>query len=56
MVAQINEAVDRGDSQKLLAALLLPLYGIDEVSAANACRYLTLLARLRQHKAQVRPW
>lgn len=54
-VAEINEAVDRGDSRKLLASLLLPSCGIDEVSAANACRYLTLLTRFRQRKAQVRP-
>lgn len=54
-VAEINEAVDRGDSQKLLAALLLPSCGIDEVFAANGCRYLTLLTRLKQRKAQVRP-
>eukprot|EP00066_Takifugu_rubripes_P014258 XP_011603524.1 PREDICTED: ras GTPase-activating-like protein IQGAP3 [Takifugu rubripes] len=52
-VAEINEAVDRGDSRKLLASLLLPSCGIDEVSAANACRYLTLLTRYRQRKAQV---
>lgn len=53
-VAQINEAVDTGDSQKLLAALLLPSGGLDQVLAANASRYLTLLARLRRRKAQVR--
>lgn len=54
-VAEINKAVDTGDSQKLLAALLLPSSGLDQVLAANASRYLTLLTRLRRRKAQVRP-
>ena len=53
-MAQVNEAVDTGDSQKLLAALLLPSAGVDEVLAANASRYLTLLTRLRRRKEQVR--
>lgn len=54
-VAEINKAVDTGDSQKLLAALLLPSGGLDQVLAANASRYMTLLTRLRRRKAQVRP-
>lgn len=53
-MAQMNEAVDTGDSQELLAALLLPSAGVDEVLAANASRYLTLLTRLKRRKAQVR--
>lgn len=54
-VAEINKAVDTGDPQELLAALLLPSGGLEEVLAANASRYLTLLTRLRRRKAQVRP-
>uniref|UniRef100_A0A3B4YJT2 IQ motif containing GTPase activating protein 3 n=1 Tax=Seriola lalandi dorsalis TaxID=1841481 RepID=A0A3B4YJT2_SERLL len=52
-VGVINEAVIRGDSQKLLSALLLPSCGVEEVLPANTCRYLTLLSNARQHKAQV---
>ncbi|XP_070822093.1 ras GTPase-activating-like protein IQGAP3 [Chaetodon trifascialis] len=52
-VSRINEAVVRGDPQQLLSALLLPSCGMDEVLPANACRYLTLLIRARQRKAQV---
>ncbi|XP_051271756.1 ras GTPase-activating-like protein IQGAP3 [Dicentrarchus labrax] len=52
-VGQINEAVIRRDSQQLLSALLLPSCGLEEVLPANTCRYLTLLTRARQHKAQV---
>ncbi|XP_045901398.1 ras GTPase-activating-like protein IQGAP3 isoform X2 [Micropterus dolomieu] len=52
-VGQINAAVVRGDSQQLLVALMLPSCGVDEVLPANACRYLILLSRARQHKAQV---
>lgn len=52
-VSRINEAVIRGDSQHLLSALLLPSCGVDEVLPANTCRYLTLLIRGWQHKAQV---
>uniref|UniRef100_A0A3B4ULV9 IQ motif containing GTPase activating protein 3 n=1 Tax=Seriola dumerili TaxID=41447 RepID=A0A3B4ULV9_SERDU len=52
-VGVINEAVIRGDSQKLLSALLLPSCGVEEVLPANTCRYLTLLSKARQHKAQV---
>ncbi|XP_076594179.1 ras GTPase-activating-like protein IQGAP3 [Chaetodon auriga] len=52
-VSRINEAVVRGDPQQLLSALLLPSCGVDEVLPANTCRYLTLLIRARQRKAQV---
>ncbi|KAM7382787.1 hypothetical protein PAMP_002497 [Pampus punctatissimus] len=52
-VSLINEALIRGDAQKLLSALLLPSSGLDEVLPANACRYLTLLTRARLLKAQV---
>ncbi|XP_030605093.1 ras GTPase-activating-like protein IQGAP3 [Archocentrus centrarchus] len=52
-VGLINEAVMIGDLQRLLSALLLPSCGVDEVLPANICRYLTLLSRARQHKAQV---
>nr|XP_046254212.1 ras GTPase-activating-like protein IQGAP3 isoform X2 [Scatophagus argus]XP_046254213.1 ras GTPase-activating-like protein IQGAP3 isoform X2 [Scatophagus argus]XP_046254214.1 ras GTPase-activating-like protein IQGAP3 isoform X2 [Scatophagus argus] len=52
-VSQINKAVIRGDSQQLLSALLLPSCAVDEVLPANTCRYLTLLTRARQRKAQV---
>ncbi|XP_008296555.1 ras GTPase-activating-like protein IQGAP3 [Stegastes partitus] len=52
-VGVINQAVMRGDVQQLLSALLLHTCGVDEVTPANACRYLTLLTRARQHKAQV---
>ncbi|KAM8736062.1 ras GTPase-activating-like protein IQGAP3 [Acanthopagrus schlegelii] len=52
-VGQVNEAVIRGDSQQLLSALLLPSCGVEEVLPANTCRYLSLLTRARQHKAQV---
>uniref|UniRef100_A0A3B5AJT8 Ras GTPase-activating-like protein IQGAP3 n=1 Tax=Stegastes partitus TaxID=144197 RepID=A0A3B5AJT8_9TELE len=51
-VGVINQAVMRGDVQQLLSALLLHTCGVDEVTPANACRYLTLLTRARQHKAQ----
>ncbi|XP_026227186.1 ras GTPase-activating-like protein IQGAP3 [Anabas testudineus] len=52
-VGLVNQAVIRGDSQQLLSALLLPSCGVDEVLPANTCRYLSLLSRARQHKAQV---
>ncbi|KAI3360710.1 hypothetical protein L3Q82_012851, partial [Scortum barcoo] len=52
-VNRINSAVIRGDSQQLLSALLLPSCGLDQVLPANTCRYLTLLTRAQQHKAQV---
>uniref|UniRef100_A0A3Q4B9D8 Uncharacterized protein n=1 Tax=Mola mola TaxID=94237 RepID=A0A3Q4B9D8_MOLML len=52
-VGRINQAVIRGDSQQLLSALTLPSCGVAEVLPANACRYLTLLSRARQHRAQV---
>uniref|UniRef100_A0A7N6A140 IQ motif containing GTPase activating protein 3 n=1 Tax=Anabas testudineus TaxID=64144 RepID=A0A7N6A140_ANATE len=51
-VGLVNQAVIRGDSQQLLSALLLPSCGVDEVLPANTCRYLSLLSRARQHKAQ----
>lgn len=54
-VGQVNEAVIRGDSQQLLSTLLLPSCGVEEVLPANTCRYLSLLTRARQHKAQVNP-
>lgn len=50
----VNQAVIRADSQQLLSALLLPSCGVDEVLPANVCRYMRLLSRARQHKAQVR--
>ncbi|XP_062255782.1 ras GTPase-activating-like protein IQGAP3 [Platichthys flesus] len=49
----INKAVIRGDNQQLLSALLLPSCGLEDVLPDNACRYLTLMSRARQHKAQV---
>ncbi|CAK6979525.1 ras GTPase-activating-like protein IQGAP3 [Scomber scombrus] len=52
-VSVINEALMRGDAQKLLSALLLPSSGVEEVLPANTCRYLTLMTRARLHKAQV---
>ncbi|XP_028984021.1 ras GTPase-activating-like protein IQGAP3 isoform X1 [Betta splendens] len=52
-VSLVNKAVIREDSQQLLSVLLLPSCGVDEVLPANACRYLSLLSRARQHKAQV---
>uniref|UniRef100_A0A4W6DHS1 IQ motif containing GTPase activating protein 3 n=1 Tax=Lates calcarifer TaxID=8187 RepID=A0A4W6DHS1_LATCA len=52
-VGLINEALIRGDSQQLLSALLLPSSGVEEVLPANTCRYLNLLSRARQHKAQL---
>ncbi|XP_071324894.1 ras GTPase-activating-like protein IQGAP3 isoform X2 [Trachinotus anak] len=52
-VGVINKAVVTGDSQQLLSALLLPSCGVEEVLPANTCRYLTLLTKARQHKAQV---
>ncbi|KAM6936029.1 ras GTPase-activating-like protein IQGAP3 [Lycodopsis pacificus] len=52
-VGLVNEAVLRGDAQKLLSALLLPSCGVEEVLPANTCRYLSLLNRTRHHKAQV---
>ncbi|XP_068616678.1 ras GTPase-activating-like protein IQGAP3 [Brachionichthys hirsutus] len=52
-VGRINQAVLRGDAQQLLSALLLPSGGVEEVFRVNTCRYLTQLARARQHKAEV---
>ena len=54
-IRRVNEAVIRGDSQQLLSALLLPSCDVEEVLPANTCRYLSLLTRARQHKAQVNP-
>ncbi|XP_041649512.1 ras GTPase-activating-like protein IQGAP3 [Cheilinus undulatus] len=50
---QVNEAVLRGDSERLLAALMLPSVGLEEVLPANSCRYLSLLTSARRHRAQV---
>ncbi|KAM4568064.1 ras GTPase-activating-like protein IQGAP3 [Fundulus diaphanus] len=52
-VGLINEAVMRGDPQQLLSALMLPSCGLEDIVPANTCRYLSLLARSRQHKAQM---
>ncbi|MEQ2273983.1 hypothetical protein XENORESO_012023 [Xenotaenia resolanae] len=52
-VGLINEAVMRGDLQQLTSALMLPSCGLEEVIPANTHRYLTLLTRSRQHKAQM---
>ncbi|XP_047216426.1 ras GTPase-activating-like protein IQGAP3 isoform X2 [Girardinichthys multiradiatus] len=52
-VGLINEAVMRGDLQQLMSALMLPSCGLEEVIPANTHRYLTLLTRSRQHKAQM---
>ncbi|TMS01631.1 Ras GTPase-activating-like protein IQGAP1 [Larimichthys crocea] len=52
-VGGVNAAVLRGDRHQLLSALRLPCCSVDEVIPANSCRYLTLLTRARQHKAQV---
>ncbi|XP_035770175.1 ras GTPase-activating-like protein IQGAP3 [Neolamprologus brichardi] len=52
-VGLINKAVMSGDPRRLISALLLPSCGVDEVSPANACKYLTLLSQARQIKAQV---
>ncbi|XP_037308790.2 ras GTPase-activating-like protein IQGAP3 isoform X2 [Pungitius pungitius] len=52
-VGLVNEALVRGDAQKLLSALQLPSCCVEEVLPANSRRYLTLLTRAQQHKAQV---
>ncbi|XP_075994982.1 ras GTPase-activating-like protein IQGAP3 isoform X2 [Genypterus blacodes] len=52
-VALINDALTGGDSQKTLAALMLPSSGLLEVLPANARCYHDLLSCARQHRAQV---
>ncbi|TDH11140.1 hypothetical protein EPR50_G00057670 [Perca flavescens] len=52
-VRVVNQAVLRGDPDQLLSALLLPSCGAQEVTPGNIWRYLTLLQRARQHRAQV---
>ncbi|KAM9700023.1 LOW QUALITY PROTEIN: ras GTPase-activating-like protein IQGAP3, partial [Menidia menidia] len=52
-IGRINRAVLRADPQKLLSALMLPSSGLEDVSPPNTCRYLTLLTRARELKAQV---
>ncbi|KAM4736638.1 ras GTPase-activating-like protein IQGAP3 isoform 2-T2 [Anableps anableps] len=52
-VGLINQAVMRGDLQQLTSALMLPSCGLEEIIPANTCRYLALLTRSRQNKAQV---
>ncbi|KAM9309518.1 ras GTPase-activating-like protein IQGAP3 [Pholidichthys leucotaenia] len=52
-VGLVNEAVMDGDPDRLLSALLLPSCGVDNVLPANTCRYLTLLTKAQQRKAQV---
>ncbi|XP_017295443.1 ras GTPase-activating-like protein IQGAP3 [Kryptolebias marmoratus] len=52
-VGLINEAVRSRNLQQLISALMLPSCGVEEVLPANTFRYLTLLTRVRQHKAQV---
>lgn len=53
-ISQVNQAVVRGDPQLLLETLLLPSCGLEEeVQSANACRYLKLLGRARERRAQV---
>ncbi|XP_059195853.1 ras GTPase-activating-like protein IQGAP3 [Centropristis striata] len=52
-VQQVNEAVLRGDAERLLSALLLPSCCLEDVLPANTCRYLDLLTSAREHRAQV---
>ncbi|KAM8825687.1 ras GTPase-activating-like protein IQGAP3 [Synchiropus picturatus] len=52
-VSRINEVLVRGDPRKLLAALMLPSSGLEEVQPANASRYHSLLTRARQQKIQL---
>ncbi|CAN9514406.1 unnamed protein product [Ophioblennius macclurei] len=51
-VDRINKAVIRGDVQQLLFALQTPCCGVEQVLPEHACRYLTLLSRAQQHRAQ----
>ncbi|XP_067365190.1 ras GTPase-activating-like protein IQGAP3 isoform X2 [Channa argus] len=51
-VELVNTAIIRGDCQQLLSALLLPSCVVAEVLPANIVRYMSLLSRARQHKAQ----
>ncbi|MEQ2169454.1 hypothetical protein GOODEAATRI_025407 [Goodea atripinnis] len=58
-VALINQGLEMGHLQmfgsslQLMSALMLPSCGLEEVIPANTHRYLTLLTRSRQHKAQM---
>ncbi|XP_065813652.1 ras GTPase-activating-like protein IQGAP3 [Labrus bergylta] len=52
VVSQVNEAVLRGDAERLISALMLPSAGLEEVLPGNTCRYLTLLTTAQKHRAQ----
>uniref|UniRef100_A0A667YS54 IQ motif containing GTPase activating protein 3 n=1 Tax=Myripristis murdjan TaxID=586833 RepID=A0A667YS54_9TELE len=52
-IGLINEALSLGDPQRLLAVLLLPSSGLEDVLPANARRYHDLLSRAQRHKAEV---
>ncbi|XP_034534751.1 ras GTPase-activating-like protein IQGAP3 [Notolabrus celidotus] len=53
VLAQVNEAVLRGDTERLLSALMLPSAGVEQVLPENTCRYLNLLTSAQKHRAQV---
>ncbi|XP_057689340.1 ras GTPase-activating-like protein IQGAP3 isoform X2 [Corythoichthys intestinalis] len=49
----LDEALTRGDADRLLSALLLPSSGVKEVLPANIGRYLSSMNDARRRKAQV---
>ncbi|XP_074539959.1 ras GTPase-activating-like protein IQGAP3 [Halichoeres trimaculatus] len=53
VLAQVNQAVLRGDAEKLLSLLMLPSAGVEQVLPENTCRYLSLLSTAQKHRAQV---
>nr|XP_033779754.1 ras GTPase-activating-like protein IQGAP3 isoform X2 [Geotrypetes seraphini] len=51
-VGLINDALEQGDPQKTLTALLMPAAGLADVSLPVAQRYHHVLTGARRHKAQ----
>jgi len=49
----LQQAIEGGDSEEALSALLLPSSGVEDVVPANASHYLHLLTQAQRRKAQV---
>ncbi|CAJ1061313.1 ras GTPase-activating-like protein IQGAP3 [Xyrichtys novacula] len=53
VLAQVNQAVLRGDAKRLRSALMQPEAEVEQFIPENTCRYLSLLSNAQKHKAQV---
>ncbi len=52
-IGKINEAIDSGDPQATLTALLLPQAKIFDVDANLAMHYQHMLSKQKEHRAKV---